>query len=194
MGSFWSGNLPEELDPFCLWDIRALYRDAKLPFGKLSGALYLICTFVIFFFAVRMTFDAWFSTTWMILILGVVVGIVIAIIVFRGQSPRDLPTTKRSGRTIFVFLLVFQLAAFLWGHNTLNPEAPWLTVALVIIAFLFMAYVVSGVITTLTSMIKIKAAGGTVREFTYDPTDDKKAPSQASMHGVKKKKRKKGKY
>lgn len=189
MGLKWQED-KGELQPFSLWDIRQLYSDAKLPFGKLSGFLYLGFSFLVFILAIFLMTKNWYQTTWYVLVIALALAIIVAYIVFRDQSPKDRAVIHRCGRTIFAITAVLELAGFLWARVSLGEN--WgAKLILLVLAIVYTSYFMGAAFATGTSMIGIRRNGGSGFEFTYNETEN--TPSEASLHGVKKKTKKKGK-
>ena len=179
-----------ELKPFSLWDMRQLYSDAKLPFGRVSGFLYLFFSFLVFIMAIYLMAKNWYSTTWYMLVIDFAVAIIVSFIVFRDQNPKDRAVISRCGRTIFALSAVLELAGFLWARVELG-EYWGAMLVLLILAIAYTSYFLGLVFATGTSMVRLRRNGGAGVDFTYDETEN--SPSEASLHGVKKKTKKKGK-
>ncbi len=187
----WRNGPPEKLEPFCLWDLRAMYRDAHITMGRISAYPYVFCSVVIFVAAAFMMVKAWYQDSWYFLVLDVVLVIIVAALTFRNQSPRDRAVINRSGLACFIISVVLELAGFFYGGTPLGEEHG-ARVILMVLGFVYTSYFLSAVVTTGTSMVYIKRAGGTLRDFTFEEQDDENnAPSDASLHGVKKVKKKK---
>ncbi len=187
----WRNGPPEKLEPFCLWDLRAMYRDAHITMGRISAYPYVFCSVVIFVAAALMMIKAWYQKSWYFLILDVILVIIVAALSYRNQSPRDRAVINRCGLACFIISVVLELAGFFYGDTTIGGEHG-ARVILMVLGFVYTSYFLSAVVTTGTSMVLIKRAGGSLVNFTFEEQDEENnGPSEASLHGVKKVKKKK---